>query len=186
MAELEATIDAMADGLVLISPTTTILRINPTAARLLGYTAEMLTGPITERLTQLHITTADGTPLPSQDHPALHALQGEVSQGVIVQDAISDAVAVAQLVVDKGKIPVLWDDLAWQGNFPAQSVILQWHYNGFFDWMHQTTTPMNPALEAARAGHPPSSPPPATTISIITMARVSPSASTNSSPSRQK
>lgn len=61
---------------------------------------------------------------------------------------------VAQIAVDKGKIPVLWDDLAWQGNFPAHSVILQWHYDGFFDWMHQTTTPVNPALEAVRAGHP--------------------------------
>jgi len=61
---------------------------------------------------------------------------------------------VAQIVVDMGKAPILWDDLAWDGIFPKGSVILQWHYDKFFDWMHQTTTPINPALEAARAGHP--------------------------------
>ena len=90
VAELEATIDAMADGLVLISPAAAILRINPTAQRLLEYTEATMTLPITERLAHLRIITADGTPVPAQDHPAMRALQGEVSQGTILAITCAD------------------------------------------------------------------------------------------------
>lgn len=60
---------------------------------------------------------------------------------------------VARMVVGRGRIPVLWDDMAWRGKFPEKSVIMQWHYHGAFDWMQKADTPENPAREAAEAGH---------------------------------
>jgi hexosaminidase len=60
---------------------------------------------------------------------------------------------VARMVVAKNRVPVLWDDMAWRGQFPDKSVIMQWHYQGAFDWMQNADTPENPAREAAEAGH---------------------------------
>lgn len=61
---------------------------------------------------------------------------------------------VAGIVTALGKTPILWDDLSWRGEYPAGSAVMQWHYDGLFDWMHQTTTPEDPAALAIRAGHP--------------------------------
>lgn len=60
---------------------------------------------------------------------------------------------VAKMVVAKNRIPILWDDLSWRGAFPDQSVIMQWHYQGLFDWAHKANTLENPATEAINAGH---------------------------------
>jgi N-acetyl-beta-hexosaminidase len=60
---------------------------------------------------------------------------------------------IAGMVVDRNRIPILWDDLSWQGNYPEKSVVVQWHYKGLLDWMQQTTTPENPATVAVRTGH---------------------------------
>ena len=60
---------------------------------------------------------------------------------------------IAGMVVAKGRIPILWDDLSWRGRFPEKSVILQWHYQGLFDFMQKAVTPENPSLPAALAGH---------------------------------
>jgi hexosaminidase len=60
---------------------------------------------------------------------------------------------IARMVVDRDRIPILWDDLSWQGNFPEKGMIVQWHYKGLHDWMERVTTPCNPASQAALAGH---------------------------------
>ncbi|MCC6579515.1 MAG: beta-N-acetylhexosaminidase [Phycisphaeraceae bacterium] len=60
---------------------------------------------------------------------------------------------VAQSVVARGRTPILWDDLAWRGDFPDNSVVMQWHYQGLHDWMQNVYTRVNPVVEAARAGH---------------------------------
>jgi hexosaminidase len=53
----------------------------------------------------------------------------------------------------KGRQPILWDDLAWRGKFPAGAIIMQWHYKNGHDYWQNVTTPENPAVEAALAGH---------------------------------
>lgn len=60
---------------------------------------------------------------------------------------------VARMVVAKGRTPIVWDDLSWQGKFPGRSVVMQWHYQGCNDWVQNRRILENPATEAARAGH---------------------------------
>jgi hexosaminidase len=60
---------------------------------------------------------------------------------------------ICGLVTARGRIPVLWDDLAWRGKFPPQAVIMQWHAKGGRDpWQH-VNAPENPAVPAVQAGH---------------------------------
>ncbi|MCE9613869.1 MAG: beta-N-acetylhexosaminidase [Lentisphaerae bacterium] len=59
---------------------------------------------------------------------------------------------MCDFVAAQGRQPVLWDDLAWRGTFPAKAVIMQWHYEGGHDAWQRIATPENPAAEAARAG----------------------------------
>lgn len=60
---------------------------------------------------------------------------------------------LADFVTSQGRIPVLWDDLAWRGDFPKDAIIMQWHYKGGQDGFQRIETPENPAVEAALAGH---------------------------------
>ena len=60
---------------------------------------------------------------------------------------------VCAMVVAKGRVPMIWDDLSWRGTFPPGSVINQWHYQGGMDYMEFVPTPESPAVEAATAGH---------------------------------
>ncbi len=59
---------------------------------------------------------------------------------------------MCDFVTLQGRRPVLWDDLSWQGDFPAGAVIMQWHYEGGGDAWQQIQHTVNPAAEAARAG----------------------------------
>jgi hexosaminidase len=60
---------------------------------------------------------------------------------------------IARMVVDRNRIPILWDDLSWQGDYPEKSMVVQWHYQGLFDYANKATTVCNPATQAALAGH---------------------------------
>lgn len=60
---------------------------------------------------------------------------------------------IAALVVQHDRVPVLWDDISWQGRYPDHSVVIQWHYRNLFDYAHKTNTLINPALDAAINNH---------------------------------
>lgn len=60
---------------------------------------------------------------------------------------------ICAYVVSKGRTPVLWDDLSWQGQYPAGTLINQWHYKGGMDYFQFVTTERDPAVEAAATGH---------------------------------
>jgi hexosaminidase len=60
---------------------------------------------------------------------------------------------IARMVVDRNRIPILWDDLSWQGQYPEKSVVVQWHYRELFDYANKVTTSQNPAVQAALAGY---------------------------------
>lgn len=60
---------------------------------------------------------------------------------------------VAAHVRQRGRTPVLWDELAWQGAPPEGSMVLQWHYKGGMDFFVNTPWTECPAFLAASKGH---------------------------------
>nr|WP_279343242.1 ATP-binding protein [Fundidesulfovibrio terrae] len=76
-AELDSTLNAIAEGLIVYGMDRRILRLNPIAERILGYTQDQMDLPAETRLSAIAITTADGTALPLDDLPPFRALRGE-------------------------------------------------------------------------------------------------------------
>ena len=83
-AELDATINSIADGLIIYAPDGQILRINAAARRILAYQAEVWNLNVVERTTTLLPETAEGQPFPPENIPAVRALQGETVQSEIM------------------------------------------------------------------------------------------------------
>ncbi len=93
LAELEATINAIADGVVIYEPSGSIRHMNPTAQKLLGYSPEECRLPLQERLARLRVERPDGTPFPLAEIMQ-RVLQGETMQGVIMVLRKADGGAV--------------------------------------------------------------------------------------------
>jgi PAS domain S-box-containing protein len=83
LAELEATIHSMADAVIVYNPRAEILRMNPAAETMLGYSPEERQRPLDERIHKLQIEKADGQPLTAEGNPILSALRGETTIGQI-------------------------------------------------------------------------------------------------------
>lgn len=81
-AELDAIITASTDGLMLFGPKGEIVRMNPAAQRVLGYSEEDCKKPIAERLAELRLETLEGKPFPLQQLPVMRALHGETVHSV--------------------------------------------------------------------------------------------------------
>jgi PAS domain S-box-containing protein len=84
LAELEATFASIVDGLIVFDTDSAIVRMNPAASRLLGFTEEEWGEPVANRWQKLHIETADGKPFPLEELPASRALHGETVPGTIL------------------------------------------------------------------------------------------------------
>lgn len=82
-AELEATVSAVPDGLVINGPSGEILLMNEAAERLFGYAPEQRALPMTERVAIRQFETGDGKPMPLEQFPAHRALKGETVQGEV-------------------------------------------------------------------------------------------------------
>ncbi len=77
-AELEATIRAISDGLIIYRPDGEIVRLNHAAERILGLTlAQLKAMSHAERLQVLQFTAPDGKLLPQEVSPRTRALRGE-------------------------------------------------------------------------------------------------------------
>ena len=83
-AELTATFDSIADGVLIYDQEAKPSYMNATAARLLGLTPEESVLPLEERLRQLPLTRTDGTPVPYEAGPTFRALQGETVLGEVL------------------------------------------------------------------------------------------------------
>lgn len=83
LAELDAIITSVADGLIVYSPTGEIIRSNPAADRILGFTYnyDACEVNIPELWACRCAQQPDGTPLPLEEVPAYLALQGQAVQG---------------------------------------------------------------------------------------------------------
>ena len=83
-AELEGTISAVVDGLLIYGPGGEIVRMNRAAEELLSYTPEERALPFAERMALLRFESPEGRPYRPEDLPMARALRGETVQGAIL------------------------------------------------------------------------------------------------------
>lgn len=84
VAEMDATIAAIADGVVIYGTDGSIIRINHAAEEILGYTPEIEGLPLAERIAPLHIASAMGIPIALEEQAPWRALQGETIRGMVM------------------------------------------------------------------------------------------------------
>jgi len=89
-AEMDATITAIADGVIIYGTDATITRINRAAEQLLGYTSGLEALPFAERLVHLQVESADGKMLMLEEQPPWRALHGETIRGMILAFTLRD------------------------------------------------------------------------------------------------
>ncbi|HEY7745688.1 MAG TPA: PAS domain S-box protein [Desulfuromonadales bacterium] len=84
LAELDATINSIADGVVVYGPEMTIVRMNPAAEKILGPSPQGVKEPLSERVARLRVETAEGAPFALTETPGWRALHGETVHGSIM------------------------------------------------------------------------------------------------------
>lgn len=82
--ELDATINSIADGVLIYSSDGKLIRMNPAAETLLGYPAAEGEAPPAERMAMLSIETVEGEPFPAEMLPFRRALHGDTVQGAMM------------------------------------------------------------------------------------------------------
>ena len=83
-AELDATINGIADSLVIFNQEGEIVRMNDAARELTGFAEDECGESIAQRLALRPATTPDGKPFLPEQLPAYRALRGERVQGVVM------------------------------------------------------------------------------------------------------
>ena len=83
-AEMNATLNSIADGLIIYNQRGEITRINAAADRMLHFTAEESRATILNRWAAHHMQLPDGTPFPPDDIPSRMALHGQTVSGKIL------------------------------------------------------------------------------------------------------
>jgi PAS domain S-box-containing protein len=82
MAELEATINAIADAVIVYDPAGKIRHMNPAAEQLFGYGRKERATSLAVRLSRLEVRTPDGQPFPLQE-TMQRVIAGETMHGVL-------------------------------------------------------------------------------------------------------
>lgn len=83
-AELDATINSIAEGVLIYDPKGEIVRMNPGAEEIFAYRPEERERPLAERLRALRLETPDGRPIPPEDATPARALAGEIVRGQVL------------------------------------------------------------------------------------------------------
>ena len=83
-AELDTIITSIPDGVITYSPRVEIVRANPTAMHLFGYSEEDIRRPLLGRTAKLRPETPDGKPLPLEELAARVLPGGETVLGLIM------------------------------------------------------------------------------------------------------
>ncbi|MHB9105645.1 MAG: sensor histidine kinase [Armatimonadota bacterium] len=89
-AELDATISAIADGVVIYNTAMEIIRLNTAAESLLELTPDARKLPFHDRIIRSRMRSADGHPLTPDELPSLRALRGETLCGEIASITHTD------------------------------------------------------------------------------------------------
>ena len=74
---LDSTLDALAEGLIVLDKGGNLLRLNNIAAQIFGYAPDVMDQPVAERLACLRITTIAEEVLQGDELPGFRALRGE-------------------------------------------------------------------------------------------------------------
>jgi len=82
-AELDATLDSMADGLAIYDVEGRLLRKNATADQVIGYVPSLTGEFAMDRIRALHVTKPDGLPLSYEETASYQAMHGKTVHGVI-------------------------------------------------------------------------------------------------------
>ncbi len=83
-AELDATIAAIADGVVIYGPDGQIVRVNDTAGRVLGYPPEARLQTMAHWTDRIRVETPEGRPIAPEETPGARALRGEMVRGMVM------------------------------------------------------------------------------------------------------
>ena len=83
LAEMEATLASIADGLVIFAPDSTILRANAAARQLFGIREAEAGRLLRERTVEFTVETLDGAAVPLEAFPTMRALHGETVTGEV-------------------------------------------------------------------------------------------------------
>jgi PAS domain S-box-containing protein len=78
LLHIEAVLDAMAEGLIIVDASGDVIRINPAASRILGLNTAGDLG-------SFEVRTLDGRLVAEQDRPVSRALRGETVSGLVLQ-----------------------------------------------------------------------------------------------------
>ncbi|MBI5510399.1 MAG: PAS domain S-box protein [Deltaproteobacteria bacterium] len=93
-AELDAVIDSMADGVLVIDAAGRVVRSNPAFSRTFGVPVDWLERPLADRIRGLQIEHEDGVPVRPEDTPGQRALRGETVRGVSQTKSRADGVVL--------------------------------------------------------------------------------------------
>lgn len=89
-AQMDASISAVADGLVIYDAQGAIIRMNDAARTLLAYRDEDIAQPLPARTTHIQVHTAEGKPVAIDDTPVMRALQGAIVHGTLLKVIVAD------------------------------------------------------------------------------------------------
>jgi len=82
--QLDASLNSIADGVIIFAPDSTIERINPTGERLTGFHVGMSAKPTEPGLVIPGMQTAEGQLVPLESMPVIRALHGETVRGELL------------------------------------------------------------------------------------------------------
>ncbi len=82
--ELDASLNSIADGVVIFAPDGTIVRVNPTGKRLTGFTLGMAAEPSASDQVIPGMETPEGQAVPIENMPPVRALRGETVRGELL------------------------------------------------------------------------------------------------------
>lgn len=124
-AELDASLNSIADGVIIFAPDGSIVRINPTAERLTGFSVGMTAEPAEPGLSIPGMLTPEGQPVPIESMPPIRALRGETVRGELM---VFQPPLVPQSVwVSISAAPLQLPDGTWLGAVVTITDITQLH-----------------------------------------------------------
>ena len=110
VAELDATINSMADGLVIFDPAGKIVRMNPAMGKIMGFTPDDLEKPLAAQIALVHPETPAGEPFPMGKLPLTRALRGEQVFNIVMllhlptQHTVWISSSAAPILTDDGRV----------------------------------------------------------------------------------
>jgi PAS domain S-box-containing protein len=111
--QLNSTLDAIADGLIVLDIAGRIVRMNEVARAVYGYTENEMSLPIQERLTTVRFETAKGETVPWESLPGPQALKGKTVRNTVYK--LISSGRKHSFWISMNAAPILWVDGSSRG-----------------------------------------------------------------------